>query len=81
MVCDTCCCESSSEKNKYTCRGLREEAGLEGREPKQLVYARPDDDLLKVVGTLFQNKCSMAPILSSESGASGHEVCMQMLAC
>ena len=47
---------------------------MKGREPKQLVCARPDDDLLKVVGTLFQNKCSMAPILSSESGASGQEV-------
>lgn len=53
-------------------RGLREEVALEGREPKQLVYVRPDDDLGKVVGTLFSNKCSMAPVLSAEPG--GREV-------
>ncbi len=45
---------------------MREQALLEGREPKGLVYARPDDDLGKVVAILSANKCSMAPILSCD---------------
>jgi hypothetical protein len=32
----------------HTIRGLREEVVSEGREPKPLVYVRPDDDLAKV---------------------------------
>lgn len=49
-------------------RGLREEASLDGREPKQLVYVKPDDNLAKVVRTLSDHKCSMAPILSCDPG-------------
>jgi hypothetical protein len=47
-------------------RGMREESALEGRTPKPLVYVRPQDNLAKVVRTLFDNKCSMAPILSCD---------------
>lgn len=47
-------------------RGMREECCLEGRPPKPLVYVRPSDNLAKVVRTLFDHKCSMAPILSAE---------------
>jgi hypothetical protein len=41
---------------------------LEGRPPKPLVFVRPSDSLARVVRTLFQHKCSMAPILSGEPG-------------
>ncbi len=41
---------------------------LEGREPKPLVYVRPDDDLGQVVRTLSNNKCSLAPILTCDPG-------------
>eukprot|EP00798_Chlamydomonas_sp_ICE-L_P030576 gene30576-35594_t len=64
---------SEMEMDLHTIRGLREEAVSEGRESKGLVYTRPDDDLLKVVSTLSQNKCSMAPILSADP-ASGNEI-------
>ena len=47
---------------------MREEAGLEGRIPKPLVYVLPEDNLAKVVRTLFDHKCSMAPILSCALG-------------
>lgn len=39
-------------------------------DPKPLVFVRPDDDLAKVVGMLFQNKCSMAPIMSTDPQAN-----------
>lgn len=45
-------------------RGLREEAGSEGRQPKRLVYVMPDEDLAAVVARLAAHKCSMAPILT-----------------
>lgn len=61
------------------CRGLREQATLEGREPKALAYTKPEDDLAQVVATLSTNKCSMAPILSSDP--SGPEVGENMLYC
>eukprot|EP00197_Chlamydomonas_leiostraca_P002761 CAMPEP_0202856964 /NCGR_PEP_ID=MMETSP1391-20130828/74_1 /ASSEMBLY_ACC=CAM_ASM_000867 /TAXON_ID=1034604 /ORGANISM="Chlamydomonas leiostraca, Strain SAG 11-49" /LENGTH=551 /DNA_ID=CAMNT_0049535697 /DNA_START=328 /DNA_END=1983 /DNA_ORIENTATION=+ len=61
---------SEAEMDAHTIRGLREEVTMEGRDPKPLVYVRPDDDLAKVVGTLFQNKCSMAPIMSTDPGGS-----------
>jgi hypothetical protein len=47
---------------------MREESSLEGRPPKPLVFVRPSDSLARVVRTLFQHKCSMAPILSGEPG-------------
>eukprot|EP00775_Hariotina_reticulata_P003066 gene3066-3346_t len=57
---------SEAEMDAHTIRGMREECGLEGRTPKPLVYVRPQDNLAKVVRTLFDNKCSMAPILSCD---------------
>lgn len=39
---------------------------LDGREPKSLVYAKPDDSLAKVVSMLAENKCSMSPVLSCD---------------
>ena len=43
---------------------------LTGQDAKQLVYVMPDDDMAKVVRTLSQHKCSMAPILSADPGGS-----------
>lgn len=45
---------------------MREESTLEGRPPKPLVYVRTADKLATVVRTLFQHKCSMAPILTAD---------------
>jgi hypothetical protein len=47
---------------------MREECTLEGRAPKPLVYVRTADKLATVVRTLFEHKCSMAPILSADPG-------------
>lgn len=41
---------------------------LEGRPPKPLVYVRTADKLATVVRTLFEHKCSMAPILTADPG-------------
>jgi len=54
---------SEAEMDQHTIRGLREELAMEGRPPKQLVYVTPGDTLSAVVRTLFDNHCSMAPIL------------------
>ena len=53
-------------------RGLREQATGEGREPKHLAYAKPQDDLAKVAANLSTHKCSMSPVLSCDP--SGREV-------
>jgi hypothetical protein len=47
---------------------MREECALEGRPPKPLVYVRTTDKLATVVRTLFEHKCSMAPILTADPG-------------
>ncbi|KAG1669919.1 hypothetical protein FOA52_002446 [Chlamydomonas sp. UWO 241] len=57
---------SEAEMDRVTIRGLREQAAAEGRTPKALVYAKPDDDLACVVGTLSDNKCLMCPVLSCD---------------
>jgi len=63
---------SEAEMDAHTIRGLREEVSAESREPKPLVYVRPDDTLSKVVSTLQRDKCSLAPILSVDPG--GQEI-------
>lgn len=65
---------SEDEMDVHTIRALREQAAMDGHEPKPLVYAKPEDHLGKVVATLSANKCSMAPILSGDP--SGPEVGM-----
>ena len=52
-------------------RGLREQAALEGREPKQLAYTKPQDDLSKVAALLSAHKCSMSPVLSCDPTGGG----------
>ncbi len=54
----------------YTIRGLREEAAAAGRPPKPLVSLRPQDSLHAVIGKLFRNRCSMAPVLSAGDGGA-----------
>jgi len=49
---------------------MRDECTLEGRPPKPLIYVRTTDKLATVVRTLFENKCSMAPILTADPGDS-----------
>ena len=61
---------SEAEMDNYTIRGLREEARAAGRPPKPLVSLRPQDSLHAVIGKLFRNRCSMAPVLSA-SDVSG----------
>ena len=60
---------SEAEMDNYTIRGLREEARAAGRPPKPLVSLRPQDSLHAVIGKLFRNRCSMAPVLFSPDGA------------
>ncbi|GAX76328.1 hypothetical protein CEUSTIGMA_g3774.t1 [Chlamydomonas eustigma] len=59
---------SEAEMDAHTIRGLREHAALEGREPKHLAYAKPQDDLAKVAAALSEQKCSMSPILTCDPG-------------
>jgi uncharacterized membrane protein YgcG len=49
---------------------MRDECTLEGHPPKPLVYVRTADKLATVVRTLFEHKCSMAPILTADPGDS-----------
>ena len=53
--------------DQHTIRGLREEAAQEGRPPKALVSLHPGDALSTVLQKLFQNRCSMAPVLTGPS--------------
>lgn len=63
---------SEHEMDMHTIRGLREEGALEGRMPRPLVYCQPEENLVAVVQRLFENHCSMAPILSKDP-EGGHE--------
>lgn len=54
---------SEIEMDQHTIRGLREELISEGRPPKRLVHVSPADSLAQVVQTLFENHCSMAPVI------------------
>ena len=51
----------------HTIGGLREEAAAEGRPLKQLVSLRPEDPLTTAIRKLFNNRCSMAPVLTGPS--------------
>ncbi|KAK9804840.1 hypothetical protein WJX72_008237 [[Myrmecia] bisecta] len=68
---------SEAEMDQHTIRAMREVATTEGREPKPLVYVRPEDHLGTVIMLLFNNRCSMAPVLSCE--ALGSEPVCTML--
>ena len=59
--------------DQHSIRDMREEALLSGRGAKSLVSVEPDMKLQEVVETLFNKKCSMAPIVTvdSESGRVG----------
>jgi len=51
-----------------------QDAAADGREAKPLVYVRPEDNMAVVVERLFDNRCSMAPILSGDpNGAAPRE--------
>jgi len=63
---------SEAEMDQHTIRGLREELAAEGRPPKSLVSVSPADSLAAVVRTLFENHCSMAPVLYVPPDAHGN---------
>ena len=56
----------------HTIRGLRDQAGQEGREPKPLAFIRVEDDLSKLVSTLSKNKCSMTPVLTCDPSSTSN---------
>ena len=62
---------SEMEMDQHTIRGLREELSAEGRPPKSLVHVSPKDSLAQVVRTMYDNHCSMAPVL--RAGPTGQE--------
>lgn len=70
---------SEAEMDQHTIRGLREEMQAEGRPPKGLVYVSPGDSLSLVVRKMYQNHCSMAPVLlpaapgTGQTGAGGSD--------
>ncbi|KAG7668620.1 hypothetical protein Ndes2526B_g03759 [Nannochloris sp. 'desiccata'] len=63
---------SEQEMDQHTIRGLREEMEAEGRPPKALVCVAPGNSLAQVVRTMYENHCSMAPVL--QHGPNGHLV-------
>ena len=56
------------------CRALQD-AAADGREAKSLVYVRPEDNMAVVVERLFDNRCSMAPILSGDPNGAALSSC------
>jgi hypothetical protein len=50
-----------------------QDAAADGREAKPLVYVRPEDNMAVVVERLFDNRCSMAPILSGDPNGAPFE--------
>lgn len=60
---------SESEMDLHTIRGLREQLASEGREPRELVGVGPSDSLAYVVRTLFEKRCSMAPVLDGDAAS------------
>jgi CBS domain-containing protein len=54
---------SEQEMDQHTIRGLREEMAAEGRPSKPLVCVAPGNSLAQVVRTMYENHCSMAPVL------------------
>lgn len=67
---------SEAELDQHTIRGLREELAAEGRPPRDLVSVAPADSLAAVVRTLYDNHCSMAPVVraAGDDGGEGPEV-------
>ena len=68
-----CHVEISVPLTLITC-GERQDAAADGREPKPLVYVRPEDNMAVVVERLFDNRCSMAPILSGDPNGAPLDV-------
>jgi 5'-AMP-activated protein kinase regulatory gamma subunit len=61
---------SEAEMDQHTIRGLREELTVEGRPPKALKFVTPNNTLVEVVRTLYENHCSTAPVL--HQGSTGN---------
>lgn len=57
---------SEAEMDSLTIQDMREQSTADGRPPKQLVYVRPDDSMQEVIQQLFDNRCSMAPVVTSD---------------
>ena len=55
--------------------GALQDAAADGREAKSLVYVRPEDNMAVVVERLFDNRCSMAPILSGDPNGAALASC------
>ena len=55
---------SEAEMDAHTIRSMREQSAADGQPPKELVSLNPTDTLKAVIDKLFQNRCSMAPVLT-----------------
>lgn len=55
---------SEAEMDAHTIRNMREQSTADGQPPKTLVALTPTDSLKDVIKRLFQNRCSMAPVLT-----------------
>lgn len=54
---------SEAEMDQHTIRGLRDQMNLEGNTPRPLISCFPNDSLYDVVQKLYDNHCSVAPIV------------------
>lgn len=55
---------SEAEMDAHTIRNMRDQGIADGQPPKQLVSLNPTDPLKAVIDKLFQNRCSVAPVLT-----------------
>lgn len=57
---------SEAEMDAHTIRNMREQSIADGQPPKALVSLNPSDPLKTVIDKLFQNRCSVAPVLTRD---------------
>ena len=61
---------SEAEMDSLTIKDMREQSAADGRHPKELVYVQPGDNLQAVIQQLFDNRASMAPVVTSDTSTN-----------
>ena len=69
---------SEAEMDAHTIRSMREQSVADGQPPKDLVSLNPSDPLKAVIDKLFQNRCSVAPVLTRDAHGKA-EACSLLL--
>lgn len=67
---------SEAEMDAHTIRNMRDQSVADGQPPKTLVSLNPTDPLKAVIDKLFQNRCSMAPVLTWDAHGLAFCLCL-----